>query len=94
MLVGGILARANLADSARAVLVRARAGFDVDPTRELPFIEAHMRTLVGDHDEAVALLENLVAASADPESAIDADYWWWRDLREHPGFQRLTGTGR
>jgi len=92
MIVGGVLARAGLSDSARAVLLGARAGFDVDPTGELPFIEAYIRTLVGDNDVAVELLEQIVATSDDPENAIDVDYWWWRDLRNHAGFRDLTGA--
>ena len=51
-----------------------------------------MRTLVGDLDEAVALLEQLAAMSPDPESAVEEDNWWWRDLQDHPGFQRLVGS--
>ncbi|NIM48025.1 MAG: hypothetical protein GTN78_00475 [Gemmatimonadales bacterium] len=91
MVVGGILGRAGLVDSARAVLVGARAGFDVDPALELPFIEAYMRTLLGDNDEAVELLKRLVAASEDPADVIDPAYWWWRELADHPGFQQLVG---
>ena len=92
MVVGGILARAGLADSARAVLVRARAGAEIDPTQELTFVEAFMRTLLGDHDEAIQLLKRYMAAnggageSGKPGGEI---YWWWRDLRDHPEFEAV-----
>jgi serine/threonine-protein kinase len=94
MIVGAVLARAELPDSARAVLLRARAGADVDPYLELPFIEAHVRTILGDHDEAVALLERLFAGySADDDEADYewATHWWWRDLQSHSGFRELAG---
>ncbi|MCJ7630584.1 MAG: serine/threonine-protein kinase, partial [Longimicrobiales bacterium] len=59
--VAEVLAQANLPDSARSVLLGARVGADVDPARELPYLEAHVRTVLGDYDEAVALLRTLFA---------------------------------
>ncbi|MFQ5810411.1 MAG: hypothetical protein ACE5JM_12405, partial [Armatimonadota bacterium] len=91
MLVGGILARAELPDSARNVLLAARASFELDPTQDLVQIEAYMRVLLGDYDEAVDLLEQYAATSEDPLEAIDPDYWLWRDLQDHPGFRKLVG---
>jgi serine/threonine-protein kinase len=91
MIVGGVLARAELADSARAVLLGAREGFDADPTGELLFIEAYIRTLLGDLDEAVELLDRLTAQEANPGDVIATDYWWWRDLLDHAGFRELVG---
>jgi hypothetical protein len=38
MMVAEVLARSELADSARNVLLAARAGADVDPNKELPFL--------------------------------------------------------
>jgi len=92
MIVGGILARAELADSARRVLVRARGGFELDPDQSLTFIEAYIRTLLGDYDESVQLLERFTAGSADPADVLAPDYWWWRDLQDHPGFRDLVGS--
>jgi tetratricopeptide (TPR) repeat protein len=91
MIVSGVLAQAGLPDSARAILVGAREGFDTDPTGELLFIEAFVRTLLGDQDEAVELLDRLTAQDANPEDVIAKDYWWWRDLLDHPGFRELVG---
>ncbi|MDH3291326.1 MAG: serine/threonine-protein kinase [Gemmatimonadota bacterium] len=93
MIVGGILARAGLADSARAVLVHARASADVDPNLELQFIEAYMRTLTGDDDEAIALLRRFFTANpVEQESDAGWDaHWWWRELRTHPAFTQVTG---
>ncbi len=58
MLYGGILARAGLPDSARSVLARARSRVtrQIDPNRELIALEAYMLTLLGEYEEAVALL--------------------------------------
>jgi serine/threonine-protein kinase len=91
MIVGGVLARAELADSARTVLLGAREGFDTDPTGGLLFIEAYIRTLLGDLDEAVELLNRLTAQEANPGDVIATDYWWWRALLDHAGFRELVG---
>jgi serine/threonine-protein kinase len=97
ILVAEVLARAGLPDSARSVLVNARAGGDVDPNLELPFFEAHVRAVLGDHDEAVERLNAYSAGffSGAGEGAADwANHWWWRDLRGHPGFQALVERTR
>ena len=96
ILVAGVLVLAQEPDSARSVLLRARAGADVDPIQELPFFEARVRTMLGDYDEAVELLRIVYAGSegGDEEDASWASYWWWNDLRGHPGFQRLVEMSR
>ena len=95
LIVGGVLARAGLADSAGRVLPSARAGADVDPNLELTYIESYMRTLVRDDAGAIALLRRYFAANPpdDTESACGWDaHWWWRDLRGKPGFRALPGA--
>ena len=96
MIVGGVLARGNLADSARHVLDRARAGPDVDPRQELVGYEAIMRTMLGDYDEAVQLLRRYVAANPDHQFLeVEGDvHWWWRPLRDHPGFASVAAPAR
>lgn len=88
MIVGGVLARANLPDSARSVLVDARGGPDVDPNQELYGFEAIFRTMLGDHDEAVRRLRQYVAGNPDHSFLqVEGDlHWWWRPLRDHPDF--------
>lgn len=90
---GGVLAQAGMADSARSVWNRARrkATADVDPSRWLPALEAYMRTLVDDHDQAVDLLGRYVAVNP---GANWEDNWWWRELRSHPEFQELAQHDR
>jgi len=87
MWVGGILAKAGMADSARAVLLDARVGADVDPDYEMAWLEAYMRVLLGDYDEAIERLKlNLSANPEAGEVPTGEPYWWWRDLESHPEF--------
>ena len=94
MVVGGVLARAGLADSARSVLIAARAGREVDPDQQLASDEAIMRTLLGDYDEAIDLLTNYVAMNPGHDFDIGRDlHWHWRPLRDHPAFRRVAEAG-
>jgi hypothetical protein len=91
MLVGIALARAGLADSARAVALRARADASVDPTRDLAQWEAYLRTMLGDRDEAFRQLSVYVAAN--PQERVNLakeETWWLRDLRRDPRWKSLV----
>lgn len=90
MIVGGILGRAGLSDSADRVLERARADPGLDPHRELLAIEAAMRVLGGDHEEALSLVHRYEAANPGHFEEGTAG-WWWDDLQRYTEFQRLTG---
>jgi tetratricopeptide (TPR) repeat protein len=93
--VAEVLARANLPDSSRNVLVRARAGADIDPNLDLNFLEARVRTVLGDYDEAIGLLRQFLTRYSfeDPDEAEEwASHWWWRDLQSHPDFRELIET--
>jgi len=92
--VGGVLARAGLVDSARNVLRRARAGLthEVDPNEDLTTISAFSYVLLGDRDEAIAILKRF-AAGHPGHFGPDVDVgWWWRGLRDDPRFQALVGA--
>ena len=79
-----------LADSARRVLLAARADRSIDPGRELPGYEAVVRVLMGDFDEAIALLKEYVASNPDHSFNVGGNvHWWWRDIRSRPEFQAL-----
>jgi hypothetical protein len=92
MLVAMALARAGLADSARAVAVRSRADATMDPPRELVSFEAIVRTLLGEKDQAIRLLGVYYATNPQQRSTIDKDEsWWYRDLKEDPRYQALVG---
>ncbi len=90
MFVGAVLARAGLKDSARHVLVAARAGREADPQQELPSLEAFAHTLMGEPGEAIALLKRYVAANPTHSFKRGGDvFWWWRELRKDPRFAQL-----
>ncbi len=90
MFVGAVLARAGLKDSARHVLVAARAGPEADPHQELPSYEAFARTLLGEPGEAIELLKRYVAANPTHSFKRGGDVsWWWRELRKDPRFRQL-----
>ena len=92
VLMGGVLARAGLADSAQSVWQRARQETtgDVDPGRILPALEAYTRTLADDWDEAIDLLKRAVAANPDHDFAgAQGQYWWWDRLRQHPRWREI-----
>jgi TolB-like protein len=97
MIAGAVLARAGLADSARAVLLQARAGTDVDPQLELPYYEAYARIVLGDSDEVIALLRKLVASTTGQGTAGSAEWathWWFRGFQARPDFQALVRASR
>ena len=92
--IAAALARAGLADSARRVLVRARASREVDPRGELSGYEAFVRTLLGDTDEAVAILERYLTDHPEHRAGFSkANQWWWRGLQGNERFARLTRLG-
>jgi eukaryotic-like serine/threonine-protein kinase len=92
MLVAMALARAGLKDSARTVAVRSRGDASTDQTRDLAYLEALVRTLVGDRDEAVRQLSIYLAANPQMRAGMARDEtWWFRDLRDDPKFRTLLG---
>ncbi len=92
MMVGGVIARAGLSDSASNLLIAARTtDHEIDPEQELLAIEAAMRILGGDTDNAMGLLKRYVAANPGHSFESGGElHWWWRDLRDHPDFLSLT----
>jgi TolB-like protein len=97
MIAGAVLARAGLADSARAVLLHARAGADVDPRQELPYYECYARIVLGDTAEVIALLRKMVASATGQATAGSADWaahWWFRGFQARPDFQALVRASR
>ena len=95
MYVAGAIARAGLADSARRVLVRARAkpGSNIDPKHDLSAIEAIMRVMLGDQDEAVRLLKDYLTVNPEHRKGFATrTMWWWRDLQSNPRFKSLIAV--
>lgn len=90
--VGGVIARAGMVDSAKAVLNRVSPSVtpDLDPTNELVATEAYMRVLTGEKDRAVDLLSRFAAANPESlESSHGEVQWWWRGLQDNPRFRRM-----
>jgi eukaryotic-like serine/threonine-protein kinase len=93
MLVALALVRAGLPDSARSVAEKARGDASVDPTHDLAYYEALVRTQLSDQDEAITLLSTYVAANPQMRASIGKDQtWWFRGLRDNPRFKSLFGT--
>jgi hypothetical protein len=85
------LVRAGLPDSARSVATRARAGADLDPTRELAYWEAIVRSLLGDIDEALNQLSIHLAASPGAVESSDQS-WYLEELRKDPRFASIVNA--
>jgi len=98
VIVAGAIARAGLSDSARAVLMRARATPQLDPHRELEGWEAAMRVMIGDQadrDEAVRLITDYLTVNPEHRRGFATRiHWWWRDVQTNQGFKRLIAGAR
>jgi len=90
-LVGGVLARAGLTDSARNVFDRTRERIspEFDPDLDLYAVEAYVRTLSGDLDVAIDLLKQYQAANPEHDFSKQLGTWWWREVRNHPRYREL-----
>jgi eukaryotic-like serine/threonine-protein kinase len=93
--VAAVLARAGRVDSARHVLDRSQGNGDVDPTGDLLYSEAFVRTILKDKDRAFELLKRYIAGNEERRAALAKDYqWWFQDLRSDPRYQQLIGSTR
>ena len=91
LIVGGVLGRAGLRDSAAHVFARARSDDPaIDPTQELYAVEAIARAQMGDNDGAIAVLKRYVATHPDHSFQRGGMlHWWWRGLERHPQFREV-----
>ena len=95
MAVAAVLARAGLADSARAVARRAVGTPEIDPKRDLVLRQAFVYTLLGDRAQAVKSLKLYFAVNPERRAGMAEDAgWWFRSLQDDPGFQALVGSRR
>ncbi len=88
-LTAAVLVRAGLADSGRTVLGRAREASTEDPGLWTLYYEANAQLLLGDKEQALALLRRFLQANPDRKSYI-AQESWWRPLHEDPAFEALV----
>jgi tetratricopeptide (TPR) repeat protein len=87
--VAASLARAGLADSARAVIGRARS-LEYGSRSAVDYREAHARLQLGESEEALRLLRRYLEAEPGERDYIAAD-WWWEPLHEDPRFKEMVG---
>jgi hypothetical protein len=81
-------------DSARSLLVAARGNPSIDPLGTLLTREAFVRTLMGDNDTAIELLQRHLLENPSAREGFGRENdWWWRGLLGDPRFMRLTGAG-
>ena len=91
MATAAVLARAGLADSARAVVHSSLGERSVDPARDTYEDGAFVLVLTGDLEEAVSYLKEWVAANPNRAAyLVNDDYWWWRPLQGRADFQALA----
>lgn len=97
MYFAAVLARAGRTDSARALMHAAReeaeAATSPDPLKRLLYYEAYIRLLLGEPDNALALLAEFLKVNPQRRDYIAKD-WLWRSLRGDPRFQALVGADR
>jgi hypothetical protein len=90
-----VLGRAGLKDSADHVLDRTVATKEIDSSDELMGYQALARTFLGEHEQAISLLEHYLTAHPDHRAGFaKRNYWWWHNLQDDPRFKALAGTGR
>jgi serine/threonine-protein kinase len=95
ILVAMTLVRAGLKDSADGVARRARLDPTQDPSRELVYIEAMLRNIMNDREEALRLVGSYLAANPQDRATMAKDYtWWWAGIRDDPRFRSLVGAPR
>ena len=96
-LVGGVLGKAGLRDSANKVLIAARAGTDIDPSQELIGREIGMRLMYGDFDTAITRLSDYLKIHPDHRQGLaNQTAWYYRDpkVQGDPRFQKLIAGAR
>jgi serine/threonine-protein kinase len=94
MLVAAGIAQDGMLDSARHVLVSARAGPEDDPQGQLYAREAFIRSLFhtpADTDEAFNLLKRYLSTNPIHRKGFaESQSWWWKTLKQDPRFQQLV----
>jgi eukaryotic-like serine/threonine-protein kinase len=88
------LARAGLKDSARSVATRSRADAQLDPTRDLTYLEAIVRNLTGDTEDVLRLMSTYLATNPQLRESFARDQsWYFRNLQSDPKYRAIVGGG-
>jgi tetratricopeptide (TPR) repeat protein len=92
MLAAIALIRAGLPDSAKAVATKAQGNESLDPGGDLLYLEAIVRSQVGDKDRAISLLSRYLAAHPQQRAFASNDESWWFDaVKDDPKYKALVG---
>jgi TolB-like protein/tetratricopeptide (TPR) repeat protein len=91
MLAAAPLVYAGQADSARRVLVAARADRSVDPEGQLLGTEALIRVRLGERADAVRLLKIWLSDHPQHIPGMSRNTWWWKDLENDSEYKALIG---
>lgn len=89
VVIGGIIGKAGLADSANAVFREAQIDAELDPDLEILAIEGAMRSVMGDVDGSIRVMERFMVSN--PNQA-PGQHWWWRSVEGNPAFERLRAA--
>ncbi|MBA2291656.1 MAG: protein kinase [Gemmatimonadales bacterium] len=93
MLAAAVLARAKLADSAKAVMRTSIGDPSIDPARDLAQFAAFVALSLGDTVEAFNQLKTFLAASPGRKSSLAQDPgWWFRPVMNNPEWRRVVGS--
>jgi hypothetical protein len=91
ILVGAVIGRAGLRDSAEHVFTKTRTSDPaIDPEQDLPGYEAVARAQMQDTEGAITLLRRYVATH--PGHSFERGgmlHWWWRSLEPLPQFREV-----
>ena len=93
LLAAVALLRANLPDSARAVVDRAKGSESLDPSGDLTYLEAMARSQLDEKDKAISLLGRYFAAHPQQRAYAGKDEsFWWKPLQDDPRYRSLVGS--
>lgn len=94
ILVGGVLVRAQLPDSAHALWSECEGAEEIDPARDLLSIQAVFRLQNGEVEEALDLVRTYLTLNPQHREGWQwTNHWWWEDLQDNQEFRDLLGVG-
>jgi tetratricopeptide (TPR) repeat protein len=93
ILVGAVLARAEMPDSAHVLWNASEGDAEMDPTRDLLALQAVFRLQNGEEREALDLIRTYMTLNPEHRTGWTwTSHWWWKDLRDNPEFQDILGN--
>jgi len=94
ILVGAVLARAQLPDSAHALWADCEGNPEIDPPRDLLALQAVFRLQNGEEEKARDLVRTYLTLNPEHRSGWTwTSHWWWRGLQDNQEFLDILGAG-